>query len=589
MKSNTRFFSMAALIVAVATLVGCTKENIGNGNGLTFTTTVEMPANGTKALDANGHKTFAVGERIKVTCDGGSSTCTSEPLTSSDISADGKAAKFTFNFESTPTLTSGSTVTYEYPAAHSGLSGQDGTLATLQSTYDYASCSPTVTETGSLPSNIQLQNQYAILKLFIKNSVDNDITESITRLTVTNGTNTVIVNRSHAAGPIYVAMLPVTNGNISFTATDGPNNYVNYVKTVTGKTLDAGHLYPVTVSMDKQINLANLTSDYEAQDGDILTGTLAGDCKISVNTDGATVTLRNATITGTNNNSYPWAGITCENNTTLVIKGTNNVTGFYAYYPGIQIASGKTLTIQGTGTLNASSNGYGAGIGGGYSGGGYSIVCGNIVIESGTINATGGFWEAGIGGGAYANCGSITIKDGNVTATGGSGAAGIGTGLTPVDITGGDISITGGTVVATGGKGAAGIGSGFVTDYNILNKCGDISITGGQVTATGGDGGNVYPDILNHSSWANYTCYGGAGIGTGSTPNNVEGSSSCGTITIESGVTSVTATKGGGTKPATNCIGKNESIMNQGTCGTITIGGTVYWDGISTSPYTYQP
>lgn len=44
------------------------------------------------------------------------------------------------------------------------------------------------------------------------------------------------------------------------------------------------------------------------------------------------------------------------NNTTLVLEGTNNVTGFYESYPGIYIASGKTLIIQGDGTLNASSN-----------------------------------------------------------------------------------------------------------------------------------------------------------------------------------------------------------------------------------------
>ena len=111
MKNKVRLFSIAALAVAVAALTGCSKEEIG-GDGLTFTTTVQMPAGGTKALDEHGVKTFAVGERIKVTCDGGSMTCISEALTSADISADGKAAKFTFNFESAPTLSSGSTVTY---------------------------------------------------------------------------------------------------------------------------------------------------------------------------------------------------------------------------------------------------------------------------------------------------------------------------------------------------------------------------------------------------------------------------------------------------------------------------------------------
>lgn len=331
-----------------------------------------------------------------------------------------------------------------------------------------------------------------------------------------------------------------------------------------------------------------------ATDGMTIYGTLNANVKISI-ADGATVTLNNATITGTNSEDYLWAGINCENNATIILEGTNNVTSFWEDYPGIYIAPGETLTIQGSGTLNASSNGWGAGIGGSD-----LVDCGNIVINNGTINATGGIWMAGIGGGFNMNCGSITINGGNVTATGGHGAAGIGTGASQVNITCGDISITGGIVNATGGRGAAGIGSGFVTFNGKHNTCGNISITGGQVTATGGDGGDhVYPDILDGGSWANYTYYGGAGIGTGSTPNDgsSEGSSSCGTITIGSGVTSVTATKGGGTRPATNSIGKNESSYNQGTCGTINIGGTVYWDGsayqngggtyLTTSPLVY--
>lgn len=233
---------MAALIVAVAALTGCSKEEIG-GDGLTFTTTVQMPAGGTKALDEHGVKTFAVGERIKVTCDDGSMTCISEALTSADISADGKAAKFTFNFASAPTLSSGSTVTYEYPAAHSGLGGQDGTLATLQSTYDYASCSPIVSVTGQLPTNITLVNQYAILKLKL-NDGSRDITSDVRQLTVTLGGQTVTVNRTTAADSVYVAV-PAASGTIIFYAAKGKYLYTKSVS----QTLTAGHLYPVNLSM----------------------------------------------------------------------------------------------------------------------------------------------------------------------------------------------------------------------------------------------------------------------------------------------------------------------------------------------------
>ena len=68
----------------------------------------------------------------------------------------------------------------------------------------------------------------------------------MTKLTISDGTNTYTVNRSAAASPIYVAMRPVTTGNITFTVDDGT---YHYEKTVTGKTLAASNLYPITVTM----------------------------------------------------------------------------------------------------------------------------------------------------------------------------------------------------------------------------------------------------------------------------------------------------------------------------------------------------
>ena len=243
-------------------------------------------------------------------------------------------------------------------------------------------------------------------------------------------------------------------------------------------------------------DLATITADYEAKDGETLTGTLASNVKISI-AAGATVTLKDVNITNLGV-GYDWAGITCESDATLVLEGTNTVcagrgSDGYNNYPGIYIAPDKTLTIQGDGTLTAYSNDsqpYGAGIGGGY-----KIACGNIVINSGTITATGGWDAAGIGGGNSASCGNITINGGTVTATGGNYGAGI-------------------------GSGAAGENQG---------SCGNITISGGTVTATGGENA--------------------AGIGGGST-NGV-----CGTITITKGVTSVTATKGANTP---NSIGAGD-------------------------------
>ncbi|WP_155808351.1 hypothetical protein [Xylanibacter brevis] len=296
------------------------------------------------------------------------------------------------------------------------------------------------------------------------------------------------------------------------------------------------------------VDLSTLTGNYEAQNGEVLTGTLAGNYKISI-ADGATVTLDGVTINGVNDINYEWAGITCLGDATIILSGTNTVKGFYEDYPGIQAAAGKTLIINGTGSLTASSYGYATAIGGGS-----GVACGDIEIQGGTITATSGGLGAGIGGGYNASCGNITISGGTVIATGGNNSAGIGGGY---NASWGNITISGGTVTATGGQYGAGIGGGKRGPASF--SCGNIIISGGTVTATGGDNA--------------------AGIG-GGRGNNNKNFSSCGDITITTGVTEVTATKG---SDATNSIGAGY----YGTCGTVTIGGNV--GAITTSPYTYQP
>lgn len=118
--------------------------------------------------------------------------------------------------------------------------------------------------------------------------------------------------------------------------------------------------------------------------------------------------------------------------------------------------------------------------------------------------------------------------------------------------------ITGGNIKAKGGVGAAGIGGGRGAD------CGDIHISGGTIIAEGGDDA--------------------AGIGGG---GPIDINTQCGSITISSTVTSVTATaKTSAQNPAPNSIGAGKN----GTGGAVTIGNTDYPDGISINPYTYpQP
>lgn len=193
----------------------------------------------------------------------------------------------------------------------------------------------------------------------------------------------------------------------------------------------------------------------------------------------------------------------------LTVKGENNLKATGWGSAGIEVMGQTKATLRitsaSTGTLNA-VGGYGSKQFGSYGGAGIGgmaritsditkIYVGDIIIEGGTINATGGYQAAGIGGTIGESGANITITGGTVNATGGSGGAGIGGGFNGnVD----SITISGGTVTANAGKKAAAIGVGrdtaldaaAVLDYNI------ICITGGNVTANGNIGyGSIIMDV----------------------------------------------------------------------------------------------
>jgi hypothetical protein len=370
----------------------------------------------------------------------------------------------------------------------------------------------------------------------------------------------------------------------------------------------------------KVVDLAKLTADYEAKDGETLSGILGGNYKITI-ADGAVVTLKNAVIYGENNEAYKWAGITATGDATIVLVASNIVRGFHENYPGIFVPEGKTLRIKGNGKLEAGSSGRGAGIGGAnYE----QINCGNIEILEGTIRAVSGMNSAAIGAGGLSECGSITISGGFVTAVpyNSDSAAGIGTGRKrsrcgDITISGGNvvaeagdlsagigssyesicgnITISGGTVTAHGGTNAACIGSGAGCDKELETSfdpsvCGNITISGGTVTAAAAGDGNTFAAGIgsgnDNAVCGNILMSGGtvytkggsdaAGIGTSE-------KSSVGDITITDGVTKVTAEKTSMGED-THCIGGG---TNYKRIGKVTIGGK---EGpVIESPFVYKP
>lgn len=301
------------------------------------------------------------------------------------------------------------------------------------------------------------------------------------------------------------------------------------------------------------VDLSKLKKDYVAQDGDVLTGSLNGGYKVSI-AKNATVTLNNMSISNADTLSR-WAGITCEGNCKVVLKGENSLMGG-KYYPGLQAGPpNTTLTIEGPGSLVSRGGFYGAGIGCNSLG-----RCGNITINGGTIEAIGAnAGAAGIGnsfamsGRFDVACGNITITGGNVTATGGVNAAGIGNGdiAYPNSVTCGNITITGGTVNAKGTSTSAGIGTGF-SGWGVPSVCGNITISGGTVVAEG--------------------------IGIGSRYTN--GISICGNITITDDVRSVTVNRSIG-------LGMSPGTPDSVAIGKITIGGKET-GSFYARPYIYQ-
>lgn len=233
-------------------------------------------------------------------------------------------------------------------------------------------------------------------------------------------------------------------------------------------SVENGQQYAEQKNIKQQISDLVVTTN-----NDETTNTLT----IEGGTTAAKVTLHNVKIETTSN-----AAVSVSGNVELVIEG-KNILQSGTDHAGVEKADDNgTLTISGSGELNAYGGYWGAGIGSGSEKG-----CSNIVIESGTITAKGGALGAGIGGGQHAAGQNITIRDGNVTAIPGSEAAGIGGGCRG---DGRNITIEGGTVYSRSGGGrgpAAAIGGG-----RWPGKGENIKITGGNVTLQIVDDNGIY-------------------------------------------------------------------------------------------------
>ena len=430
--------------------------------------------------------------------------------------------------------------------------GQKGTLDDINANWGILMGYRKLTFTNdvaTLVGGVEMEQHNCIWKLSFTDDGGRDITPEIETLTIRgdlgNGYVTYRVMPDEALDVFYVAM--------------GANDYAS-VEIIAdlrdGRTLttlspqvnlEAGKMYTSLqttlspIDPGAAIDLAG-KRQYEAKDGDVLTGDANERTHITI-ADGATVTLRDANITGLSDyENYAAAGIECMGDATIILEGDNSVRPASDVWPAINVHEGKTLTIRGTGSLKAESRKGSVFCHAAAIGGGYGIKSGNIVIEGGNIEAIArGEGGAGIGAGGVSSwCGDITVSGGHVTAVGADYGAGIGCGRSGGS---GKVLISGGEVHAIGGMGGAGIGATWGLSF------GDITISGGHVIAEGGDSA---PGIGYRGKGDNILISGGeveaTGQGTaaaiGGSGGTYDNHCTFASLIITDGATSIKAIKG---------------------------------------------
>ena len=294
----------AAVVVAAAAVmvavVGCTslKEEFipdepvvvpGEGKSVTLKGTISMGGGSpvSKALTEEGVKTFAVGDSITVVyknTGGQTVKAVSKAFTAEDIHEEGKKADIRVTLVDP---LAGGALRYIYPAAMAKeeiatgvavdndeatiaferLANQDGTLASIASGLDLAVFDGILTEGAELPVSASLSNKLTICRFTVKEG-SSDITSKLSNFTVSNGEHTYTLSPAapaakFAGAPIYVAMRPVVSGEIAFTATDNVNGYE---KSVSGKTLAAGSIYPIGITLSKSFDGKATPLTFEAME-----------------------------------------------------------------------------------------------------------------------------------------------------------------------------------------------------------------------------------------------------------------------------------------------------------------------------------
>ncbi len=217
-----------------------------------------------------------------------------------------------------------------------------------------------------------------------------------------------------------------------------------------------------------------------------------------------TLTLKGATINGTNIIGHVGAGIYAEGDLTIVLEGTSTVTGVQDPNDESQsIRVSGNLTIQGGGSLTAqgaeTSSGSSYGI----------FVIGSFTQQGGSVTAIGGNINGNYTStGLYVSRGTVTAQDGTLTATGGD-TSGSSYGISmPSSVTVGSATVT-----VTGGTGNYSYG--LYVNPSSPSVSPSVTLSGsGSLTARSGSGTDTAVGIYLVNIWSST---GSVTVGNGST------------------------------------------------------------------------
>lgn len=318
------------------------------------------------------------------------------------------------------------------------------------------------------------------------------------RLIEVNGTATITISSLGLSNSIYGRNYPciwISRDATLHLIIEGTNTLT--VGYGTGNADRAG----ILLRRNSNLHIDGGSGTLNVTGGDSWPGIGGNESNRSITINGANVNAyggsRAAGIGGSNEEA---SGVIQINGGTVTAVGGGGAAGI----GGGHGANSENITISNS-TVKAEGGENGAGIGGGR-----GASAANITINSSTVEAIGGAagngWSgssgaAGIGGGAtilsfpssydWGNGGNVIINGGSVKATGRDGGAGIGGGgadtATPVANpytggNGGSLTVNDGTVTANSDSVyGAGVGGGRRSEHG-----GTVNINGGMLFATGG-------------------------------------------------------------------------------------------------------